>query len=181
MRRNSPKTQRIGTHSLCSTMVVLLGVLYAFGGDTQHVKPQASQTVRKTTPTQVPSAIKPSKDNTPVQVGNPFVQGHIAYIDPTTGKLAAPPPDFRLRPDLMTPQMQNSLSTSTQGLIEEPVTVPAGGFKVNLRGRFNSASFARVRADGQVITECSSPLSKATHNHEGKLGVPQENPLRRHE
>jgi hypothetical protein len=78
------------------------------------------------------------------------------YRDPNTGQLAAPPQDNPAWPLLLTPGELNALSRSSAGLVEEAVTVPAGGFKVNLQGRFMSAGVVVAGTDGRMRRTCTA-------------------------
>jgi hypothetical protein len=75
-----------------------------------------------------------------------------AFRDPATGRFVEPP-----EAELLTagPQRLSALlSTSTEGLVEEPVTAVPGGVRVNLRGRFRSATFAEHGPDGGLAVKC---------------------------
>ena len=76
------------------------------------------------------------------------------HLDPVTHRIVPPPAG--LAPDPVTQKMFNS---SHEGLVEEPGTTAAGGFKVDLRGRFQSAVSAHVSPDGQPVLEHSNPPS----------------------
>lgn len=70
-----------------------------------------------------------------------------AYIDTETGELTQG--HAAARPDL---ELEQALSRSTEGLVE--VHRPDGSVHVNLEGRFQSASVARLNRDGTVETTC---------------------------
>jgi hypothetical protein len=73
--------------------------------------------------------------------------GMIVYIDPSTGAvLSAPAPGAQ--PLRLTPAERNALSTSHAGLVQVPSSVPGGGVKLDLQGRFQSPFIAVVGADG---------------------------------
>jgi hypothetical protein len=73
--------------------------------------------------------------------------GMIVYIDPSTGEvLPAPAPGTQ--PLQLSPAERNALSTSHAGLVQVPSSVPGGGVKLDLRGRFQSPFIAVVGADG---------------------------------
>src|SRR5262245_60365359 len=73
--------------------------------------------------------------------------GMMIYLDPQTGAvLSAPAPGTVPLP--LTPELQNALSTSHQGLVEVPNPVPGGGFKLDLQGRFQSPLGATIDANG---------------------------------
>ena len=73
--------------------------------------------------------------------------GQTVYIDPKTGDvLSEPAPGTQ--PLRLTPAERNAFSTSHQGLVAVPSSVPGGGVKIDLRGRFQSPFIAVVGADG---------------------------------
>ncbi len=73
----------------------------------------------------------------------------VIYIDPQTGALLKEPAPGTV-PLQLTPQLQNALSTSHHGLIEEPSPVPGGGVKLDLQGRFRSPLFVTTDASGKL-------------------------------
>ncbi len=80
--------------------------------------------------------------------------GRKIYIDPATGQKAPAP--AVAAPSANLPAVTNRTSTSSEGLIETPVTEKAGGFKVHLNGRFHANLTVTNRPDGKVITRCVS-------------------------
>jgi hypothetical protein len=74
--------------------------------------------------------------------------GMTVYVDPKTGQILSEPAPGT-QPLTLSPQERNSLSTSHQGLREEPNSVPGGGYKLNLQGRFQNTMFGTVGADGK--------------------------------
>ena len=75
--------------------------------------------------------------------------GMMIHIDPKTGAFLKEPAPGSV-PLLLTPELQNALSTSHQGLIAVPSRVPGGGVKLDLQGRFRSPMVGTVDADGNV-------------------------------
>src|SRR5262249_7404970 len=75
--------------------------------------------------------------------------GMMIYIDPQTGAILKAPAPGTV-PLQLTPQLQNALSTSHQGLTEIPNPVPGGGVKVDLQGRFQSPLVATIDANGKL-------------------------------
>ena len=75
--------------------------------------------------------------------------GMMIYIDPQTGAILKEPAPGTV-PLQLTPELQNALSTSHQGLVETPSSVPGGGVKVDLQGRFQSPLVVTIDADGKV-------------------------------
>ena len=82
------------------------------------------------------------------------IAGRKVFIDPDTGKIIPRPPQAPAV--ALTPEEQNALSTSSEGLREEPGTSRGGGMKVDLQGRFRSRVIATVADDGQVSTRCQT-------------------------
>jgi hypothetical protein len=71
------------------------------------------------------------------------------YIDPQTGAIR-PDPAPGTAPLELTPQLRDAFSTSHQGLSEVQSSVPGGGFKLDLQGRFQSPLVVTIDADGKV-------------------------------
>ncbi|MFO1101360.1 MAG: hypothetical protein U1E20_00470 [Methylocystis sp.] len=63
--------------------------------------------------------------------------GLTVHVDPKTGEFVATPPPGS-PPLSLTPQEQNAFSTSHEGLTEVPTAKPGGGYKLDLKGRFQS-------------------------------------------
>jgi len=80
--------------------------------------------------------------------------GYVVHFDPATGKIVEPSIDSA--PVEFPADWQNALSTSAEGLVEEPSPVEGGGVMVDLRGRFRSAMVAVVDEDGKVTAPCVS-------------------------
>ena len=78
------------------------------------------------------------------------------YIDPRTGAFLKEPAPGTL-PLQVSPQFLNSLSTSHEGLTEQPSTLPGGGVKVDLQGRFQSPFVATVDANGKLKIQHIEP------------------------
>ena len=79
-----------------------------------------------------------------------------AYIDPETGTLTQSHAYGNASADA---EVENALNRSTVGLVE--VTHPDGHVSVDLQGRFQSASVARINADGQIETSCVETQAEA--------------------
>ena len=75
-----------------------------------------------------------------------------AFVDPQTGALTREPAPGTA-PLELSPAEKNAFSTSHEGLVEVPSTVPGGGFKLDLQGRFQSPLTATVGPDGKVTTQ----------------------------
>jgi hypothetical protein len=76
--------------------------------------------------------------------------GYRVTIDPNTGELKDEPAPIDM--SNLPASLQNALSTSSEGL--ELVDAPGGGQMVDLRGRFQNTSVARVEADGTLEAPC---------------------------
>ena len=72
-------------------------------------------------------------------------------VDPATGQIIPASPQAR---PVLSPNEQNAISTSGDGLREEPGKTRAGGVKVHLQGRFRSSVVATLGVDGRPITHC---------------------------
>lgn len=77
--------------------------------------------------------------------------GMTVYVDPNTGLFLREPAPGHV-PLKLSPQLQNALSTSHEGLVEVPSSVPGGGIKVDLQGRFQSPLVVVIDADGKPRT-----------------------------
>jgi len=118
----------------------LLGFAACFG--LAALPASAEEGPLASTQTQAESAGKPAA----VPEG---AAGMKVYIDPQTGAIRTTPAPGT-EPLQLTPQEQNSLSTSHEGLVEVPGTQPGGGMKLNLQGRFQSPMMGTIDANGKV-------------------------------
>jgi hypothetical protein len=75
--------------------------------------------------------------------------GMIIHIDPQTGEFGRTPAPGTV-PLQLSPQERNAFSTSHQGLVEIPSSVPGGGVKLDLQGRFHSPLAVTVDPDGKL-------------------------------
>lgn len=82
------------------------------------------------------------------------VGGMKAYRDPVTGERVGPPPRA-VPPSAPQP---SALSRSHTGLEVVPTGTAAGGFRVDLKGRFRSSFVATKQPDGTVSTRCVHEL-----------------------
>jgi hypothetical protein len=106
-----------------------------------------------------PTSSTPETAETPKStidgVDTPGTAALRASIDPETGKLVlGHQPTSKADPEL-----QNMLSRSTEGLV--PVQHPDGSVSVNLQGRFQSASVARIDSSGKLHTTCVDSAENA--------------------
>jgi len=86
--------------------------------------------------------------------------GYKVYKDPVTGKFGVPPPDAK--PLQLSKELQQALSTSSEGLVQIQSPVPGGGIVVRLNGRFQSAMVAAADAEGNVSVPCLPAVSAPT-------------------
>ncbi len=86
----------------------------------------------------------------PARADDAPVGGMRVYIDPSTGRPTETPPAGS-QPLVLSPAEQNAFSTSSSGLTAAPSTGPAGGMKVDLRGRFQSPLIATIGPDGKRV------------------------------
>jgi len=75
------------------------------------------------------------------------------YIDPATGQKTPPPAD-QVQPPIVLPGVTSRTSTTSEGLIETPVTEKPGGFKVHLNGKFHANVTVTNCADGKAAAQC---------------------------
>ncbi len=83
-------------------------------------------------------------------------EGYRVYIDTATGSITDQPTGNE--PIILDKKMQNALSTSSEGLREEPSPVAGGGTMIRLEGRFQNTSLATVGADGKIVAPCIDRL-----------------------
>jgi hypothetical protein len=101
----------------------------------------------------------PTGDVTPAAVVSTDAAAHAGYrafIDPATGGLTAHPTSIGAVG--LDKDVANALSTSSEGLREEPSPVPGGGVMVDLRGRFRNATIATIDETGALRVPCVSGL-----------------------
>lgn len=87
--------------------------------------------------------------------------GMKVYVDPATGQILPEPPKGSSNALAITPQEQNAMSTSSDGLVETPLARPGGGYKLDLKGRFQSSLVATVGPDGKPRVVHVSPAPAA--------------------
>ena len=71
------------------------------------------------------------------------------HLDPANGRIAPLPAKAS-----SAPAANVTILSSHEGLVEEPGTSAAGGFKVDARGRFHSAVLLRAGPDGKPVMTC---------------------------
>jgi hypothetical protein len=75
--------------------------------------------------------------------------GMKVYIDPQTGAFLSEPAPGTVPPAASAAE-RNAFSTSHQGLVEVPSSVPGGGVRLDIQGRFQSPLTAKVGSDGSI-------------------------------
>ncbi len=90
--------------------------------------------------------------------GDTYVRfaGQTVAIDPQTGKLRPPTPEEVRQ---LTLGLKNMLSRSDQGLMV--VTHPNGAQSVDLQGRFQSVTLAKINQDGSTSERCVTNMRQA--------------------
>ena len=75
--------------------------------------------------------------------------GLMIYIDPQTGAILKVPAPGTV-PLRLSPQLENALSTSHDGLVEVPSPLPGGGIRLDLQGRFQNPLVVTIDANGNA-------------------------------
>jgi hypothetical protein len=78
--------------------------------------------------------------------------GLTVHIDPQTGTILGKPGPNNA-PLQLSPREKNASSTSHEGLVQTPNSVPGGGVKLDLQGRFQSPLVGTIDANGKVRTQ----------------------------
>jgi len=111
-------------------------------------------------------AVEASAPQTEEASLSPGMSGYRVYIDPQTGKILSTPPEGA--PALQLSQSESEmLSNSAEGLSEE--LLPEGGYRLDLKGRFQSFVVATIGEDGVVESHCIGGLPHAEHDHSGEV------------
>lgn len=134
-------TRRLLTSLLGAAACFAVAARPAFAGEGQ---PGPSGQTQTGPGTSVPQA--PGEKPAAVPGG---ASGMMIYVDPQTGTFLKEPAPGHV-PLELSPQLQNALSTSHEGLVEIPSSVPGGGFKLDLQGRFRSPLFGTIDANGKL-------------------------------
>ena len=130
-----------------TSVIVLLVALGGFAVAAQPVFAGDGQPAGQMPATAGASADQPRAETPAASPGGP--PGMVIYIDPQTGAILKEPAPGTV-PLQLSPQLFNALSTSHQGLVETPSSVPDGGVKVDLQGRFQNPLIGTIDADGKV-------------------------------
>lgn len=74
----------------------------------------------------------------------------MGYIDPETGQITDTPRTTKQAPIELSPEMENAMSTSSEGLVEEKSALPGGGDYIELKGRFQSPLIGIQKKDKKI-------------------------------
>jgi hypothetical protein len=96
----------------------------------------------------------------------PGPAGFRVYLDPVTGKPGQPP-----KQALPEPAAAAIFNSSHEGLVEVPGTSRAGGFKVEARGHFQSATVVQLGPDGKPTTRCVAGDAEASSRQVAESAV----------
>ncbi len=80
---------------------------------------------------------------------SPATAGLKVHVDPATGRIVPPPAKAPADP-----AAKAIFPSAHEGLVEERGTTVAGGFKVDVQGRFRSAVMLQTGADGKPRMTC---------------------------
>jgi len=145
----------------CLTWMTFVGLLLAAGFTTRARGDESP-----------PAGPKPEEARPATTALPPSPPGLKALLDPATGKFTDP----QHRPVSAAPSASATsaassaagspanLATSHEGLVAVRGTSRAGGVRVDLKGRFQSAVVATVDPDGKVTTAC---VAAGTREGEG--------------
>lgn len=97
------------------------------------------------TPPAPPAEAEATEDDVSPQI---FFGGLRVVVDPETDRIVSDPPRKSLADFTLDPVLLPRLSTSSEGLVEQPG--PHGGVMVDLQGRFASATVAVIDDDGNL-------------------------------
>jgi hypothetical protein len=163
MKRVTHESERelkmIGARLVASVLLMSANIVVA-------AHPVVTQQTPADTSEQTPNDLRTSASQS--QEGVPKgtagdAPGMMIYIDPKTGAfLKEPVPGYVPLP--LTPQLRNSVSTSHEGLAEVPSSVPGGGFKLDLQGRFQSPLVVVIDEDGKVQMQHLTEAPKSADN-----------------
>jgi len=96
--------------------------------------------------------------STPVRVENAttpaFAAGQILVLD-AKGKL-----DYAAQASDIQTVLGDAVSQSSEGLVQEKIQAPGGGYMVNLQGRFQNAMTMTIDAQGNVVSAPCVPSAQ---------------------
>jgi len=136
---------------LASAGVVIVYHKSALKGQNQALR---SRSTSEASPVNAP--VKP-REGDPRRVEKaelPVASGRQVYLDSLTGKIGVPPPGSTNPSRLMSLEEENALSSSSEGLVQIPLTGPAGGVKIDLQGRFRSQVVVTIDSQSNPSVRC---------------------------
>lgn len=113
---------------------------------------------------QVPASGKPA-DHIAPSTGLPVQNGMMGYIDPETGQITDTPRTPKQAPIELSPELENAMSTSSEGLEEKKSLLPGGGYYIDLEGRFQSPLIGTHGKDGKI--NFVHPVRENSHSRLG--------------
>ena len=102
------------------------------------------------------AAAQKSVETKPEHYANVPFAGQSVAVDPQTGKLRPPTPEEARQLGMA---LRKYLSRSSQGLTVK--THPNGAQSVDLQGRFQSVSLAKINPDGSASEKCVTSMQQA--------------------
>lgn len=103
----------------------------------------------------------PANASAGLTVATPSAQGLILNIDPNTGAILDHPASNATRLALPA-DLASRLSTTDEGLMEQPNPSGGKGTYVNLQGRYENA-IVGTAANGKLVTPCAQGLNTAAN------------------
>jgi hypothetical protein len=128
---------------------LVMAVQPAFPEESQSASPGQTQTGSNAGASQSPAAVPQG------------ASGMIIYVDPQTGAILHEPAPGTV-PLQLTPELQNALSTSHEGLVETPAA--GGGVKLDLQGRFQNPLVGTIDASGKLRIQHLHEMPESGHN-----------------
>jgi hypothetical protein len=92
--------------------------------------------------------------------------GMMGYIDPETGEITDTPRTTKQAPIELSPELENAMSTSSEGLVEEKSPLPGGGDYIELKGRFQSPLIGTQDKDKKI--NFIHPIHESTSSKPGR-------------
>lgn len=147
---------RSRTSIALATVLALLAGGTSLAGDApaprRAPKPHARAAAKPAAkPAVAPSSAPAAAPVAPAPLSRPATAGMVIGLDPETGLLGPATPEQRLQ---LFGEEIVGLSRSTAGLAER--RLPDGGVLLDLGGRFQEFSYARVAPGGRLVFGCAS-------------------------
>ena len=157
--------KRLSSLALClGILMVLAGVITADEPTTAPVDPNTTTAITEGAP--VEETADPA-------IEAPRLDVMRVFLDPESGGLRPPTAaERRAMNQKASGHLQNALSRSSEGLVEEKRA--DGTVGIHLQGRFQTVSVARINADGDVVKDCAVSPETAAELLEGKAPMATE-------